>query len=143
MGSAKRILARSDNYIVSHRYETVVLERPARLPVVIGDHYGDPVAAVIDWDEKWCITVGCGLVLYWLREPFWDYEYHRNTSQWYELHRYPPEEWWIETIYQVDNDTVRFVTDPWGDNPGLYELRTENPPIIKLIARLVPDDEGV
>jgi len=60
MGSAKRILARSDNYIVSHRYETVVLERPARLPVVIGDHYGDPVAAVIDWDEKCIVSMKSG-----------------------------------------------------------------------------------
>ncbi len=101
----------------------------------IGDFYGDPSAAIIDWHEKWCITVGCGLVLYWLREPFPDYQYNTKTPQWSELHRDPPDVWWIETVYQVADDVVRFVVDPSRDNAGLYELRVDDLSVVKLLTR--------
>ena len=71
MSSTRRILARSNRYCVSHEYETVSLEPSGGLPQLanpdlplnyspklfqgctIGDFYGGPQAAIIDWNEKW------------------------------------------------------------------------------------------
>jgi len=139
MDITNRILARSNNYIVLHEYEVALLERPIGPRVVIGDFYGDPTAAVIDWKEKWCVIAGRGLILYWLREPFENYEYNKETDQWWEVHRSPPEEWWIEALYQIDDNIVRFVVDPYGNFSGLYELRIDS----LSIARLIPNEGSV
>ena len=127
------MLARSKQYSISNEYEVVYLHRPDGQKIVIGDFYGDPAAAIIDWEEKWCVTVGCGLILYWLKEPFRPYEYDRNTVQWSEIYRSPPDEWWIEAVYQVDDNLVRLVVDPQSDHAGVYELDISDMAIRKLI----------
>ncbi|HUT87936.1 MAG TPA: hypothetical protein VMY37_00425 [Thermoguttaceae bacterium] len=139
MKTTEGILARSEHYTVSHEYEVVLLDRPSGPQVVIGDFYGDPAAAIIDAHEKWAIVVGCGIVLYWLRKPFTPYEYDKKTNQWWEAHRSPPDEWWIETVYQVAGNTVRFVVDPAAAVAGVYELDVESLSIVKVI----PKEESV
>jgi hypothetical protein len=68
---------------------TVLLERSGHAEIVIGDFYGDPKAAIIDLNERWCLQVGAGLILYWLRDPFLRYAYHCPSEQWWETHRSP------------------------------------------------------
>jgi len=51
METTEHILARSEHYTVSHEYETVFLDHPSGPRVVIGDFYGDPQAAIIDFAE--------------------------------------------------------------------------------------------
>jgi hypothetical protein len=139
MKTTENILARSSHYTVSHEYEVVLLDRPSGPAVVIGDFYGDPVAAIIDAEENWAIVVGCGILLYRLREPFTPYEYDKRCDQWWEAHRSPPDVWWIECVYQVVDNTVRFVVDPTTPVAGVYELDVES----LSIAKIIPKDGGV
>jgi hypothetical protein len=133
----ERILAQSKNYTITHHYEVVYLIRPSGNLVSIGDFYGDPQAAIIDKHEKWAIVVGCGMVLYWLRNPFTPYEYDQKTEQWWEAYRSPPGEWWIESVYQVTDSKVRFVVDPWSVHAGMYELDVET----LIVTQLIPQDD--
>jgi len=133
----RQILARGKNYSVSHEYETVWLTRPDGTTTIIGDFYGDPQAAVVDWKERWCVVVGAGLILYRLREPFLPYEYDRESEQWWEVHRHEPDIWWIEAVYQVSENDLRFVVDPYDNGAGVYELDTER----LAIRRLIPPEQ--
>ena len=121
MEPTEHMLARSRRYAVPHEYETVHLERPGGGRLVIGGFYGDPEAAIIDWNEKWAIAVGCGLILYHLREPYVSCGHGRTTGQWWEAHRSPPDEWWIEHVYQVGAGAVRFMVDPVAATAGVCE----------------------
>lgn len=131
----EHVLARSEHYTILHEYETAVLDCPCGTRVAVGDFYGDPEAAVIDYNEKWVVIVGCGIILYWLREPFMPYQYDRTASQWWEAHRSPPDEWWIEAVYQVSDNTVRFVVDPLAPAAGVYELDVESQSVVRVIPR--------
>jgi len=124
--STNHILARSEHYTVSHEYETVYLNLPSGKRVVIGDFYRDPEAAAIDADEKWTVVVGCGLILYRLRPPFEEYEHNTSSDQWWEAHRDPPTQWWIESVYQASPNAVRFVVDPAAANAGVYQLDVDS-----------------
>lgn len=135
MEPTEHLLAKSRHYTISHEFETVLLERPGGARLVIGDFYGDPESAIIDWNEKWAIVVGCGLILYRLREPFLPYESNKTTEQWWEAHRLPPDVWWIEHVYQVIDDTVRFVVDPESATAGVYELNVASLSVVRLIPR--------
>ena len=42
----------------------------------VGHFYGDPDAAYIDPEERFCITIGCGIIKYNLCEPFEGYMYN-------------------------------------------------------------------
>jgi hypothetical protein len=135
MEPSEHMLTRSKLYTVSHDYEIVLLDRPGGARVVIGDFYGDPETAIIDWNEKWAIIVGCGMVLYRLREPFVPYEHQKATDQWWEAYRSPPNVWWIEHVYQVNDGAVRFVVDPESTNAGVYELDVESLSVIRVIPK--------
>lgn len=41
--------------------------------VIIGDIYGDVDIALISPDEKYCVMAGCGIIVYYLKEPFENY----------------------------------------------------------------------
>jgi hypothetical protein len=133
----ERILAQSKNYTIFHHYEIVSLNRPSSNPVIIGDFYGDPQAAIIDKHKNWVIIVGCGMILYRLQEPFIPYEYDKKTTQWWDAFRSPPDDWWIKSVYQVADTKVRFVVDPWSAHAGVYELDMES----LSVTRLIPKDE--
>ena len=61
----KQILARSENYEISHEFEAVFLCFSTTRPkVLIGDFYGEPAAAVIDEKERFVIMAGDGLIIY-------------------------------------------------------------------------------
>lgn len=101
MNLLNEVLAASENYVVAHQFETAYLIYRNKPLCDIGDFYGDPNVAIIDKDEKWCAIGGCGLIIYFLRKPFLNYDYHQITSQYFELGRYPPNIWWIDKIEQL------------------------------------------
>lgn len=125
-------LAESSNYKIEYEYETVYLLHPGG-QTVIGDFYGDPVAAIIDKDERWCAVVGCGILLYYLKRPFKAYEYECSTKQWVEFHRLPPEVWWIDDVKQIEKNKLEFVVDPAGNNAGTYHFDTKKKIIEKIV----------
>ncbi len=102
MSRPKGILAESKNYWITNEYETVYLhfKNADRAPVLIGDFYGDPEAAVISYCERFVAMVGCGIIVYFLQEPFDDYNYETESSQYYEFHRYPDDIWWACGVHQ-------------------------------------------
>lgn len=42
---------------------------------------------MISPDESYCVMVGCGIIVYFLKEPFADYEYHLQNEQRREWYR--------------------------------------------------------
>lgn len=134
MNDSKHILARSENYTVYHLFETVILKRPDGQQVTIGDFYGDPAAAIIDEDEKWVIVVGCGLILYRLQEPFLEYAYGTSTEQWWEMHRYDTDLWWIESVTQLAADRVQFTIAATEAHAGVYQLDLASLAVVRISA---------
>ena len=101
------LLAESENYIVSHEYETVTLRNKiTHEEVIIGDFYGDPDLAVISKDEKFCVMGGCGIIVYFLQEPFEEYHYNLETPQWKELGRTPSNIIWVKNIKLLDEQYI-------------------------------------
>ena len=131
------ILARSEHFAVSYDQEIAYLEPTDGRRVVIGDFYGNPKSAVIDWEEKWVVVVGCGLILYWLREPFRACASPTHLAQCREFHRLAPDAWWIEAVYQTSETTVRIVVEATGDHAGVYQFNVED----GSIHRIIPKEE--
>lgn len=74
--------------------------------IEIGDFYGNPEVAIIDHNEKWCAIGGCGLIIYFIQEPFTTYQYDQESSQYFEIHRSPPSIWWIEDLQQISQSKI-------------------------------------
>ena len=97
LSSDERLLAESANYYIVASFETCSLYRKKddSFVCVVGDHYGDPTGAVISPSEDFCVTVGCGVIVYFLRVPFEDYSYSSSSRSWYEFGR---DELWVESV---------------------------------------------
>jgi len=104
-------MAESQNYILTGEYEEAVLYRKSdnTRVAVVGDFYGDPNAGIIDDDERYCVTVGCGVIVYRLQEPFENYMYDTETSQWYEFGRDPKGIDWIDEVRQIGPDKIKLI----------------------------------
>ncbi len=122
-----KILAVSENYKITHSFETVYLitQKNINLPysICIGDFYGNPEIAIIDRHEKWCITAGCGLIVYYLNEPFRSYSYNTKNAQYDEYYRDPSDLWWIIDMIQI-TDTEILLTKEDGQQ-YLFNLKTK------------------
>ena len=99
-------LTESENYKVTSENETVYLhfKQMSRQRKIIGDFYGNVETALISCDESFVVMGGCGLIVYFLQEPFGEYKYTDGGGQYFEVHRYPPDVWWIDAVYQTDVD---------------------------------------
>jgi hypothetical protein len=82
--------------------------------LVIGRFFYGPRDVAIDRDERWCVIVGSGLVVYKLRHPWMPYDpgpVHRPAN------RFHKENWGLPEVRG---------TDQWWeygrDRPGLLEL---------------------
>ena len=100
------VLAESNNYKVTHEYETVYLhfKNENRMPVCIGDFYGDPECAIISLNENFAAMGGCGIIVYFLRGPFEEYSYAKTSAQFYEFHRNPNDIWGVGGLHQYSSD---------------------------------------
>ncbi|MDE7289369.1 MAG: hypothetical protein K2N71_07720 [Oscillospiraceae bacterium] len=100
------VLAESKNYKIFISYESVYLvDKSNGSEIFVGDFYGDPNGAVIDRQERFSAMYGCGLILYFIREPFENYCYGKNSPQWFEFGRNEPTAW-IENVIQIDDDNL-------------------------------------
>lgn len=105
-GSDGKVLAESRNYYLKAEYEEVYLcSKSSGIKIAkVGDFYGDPSDGVIDVNERFCVTVGCGYIIYFLREPFESYEYEIKTSQLAEWGRYADNIIWIKAVKQTGGE---------------------------------------
>lgn len=117
------ILAESENYYIRAEDEdaTIFSKPNSKRIASVADHYGDPEDAYIDPEERFCITVGCGLIKYNLTEPFEDYMYDRNTSQWIEVGREGDIEW-CDCIEAVTDSYIIVSCD--GEDRRRFNLET-------------------
>ncbi|MBC9229486.1 hypothetical protein HI850_009120 [bacterium SPL81] len=103
-------LTESDHYKIIHLYEAVFIapidSNNINEYTEIGDFYGEPEVAIIDQNEKWCAIGGCGLIIYFIQEPFTPYQYDQKCSQYFEIHRSPPAIWWIEDLQQISPSQI-------------------------------------
>lgn len=108
-----KLLAESENYLIANEYEKVFLRNKATgKQTLIGDFYGDPEGAVISCDEEYCVMFGWGLILYYLAEPFEEYQYHTATNQWNEWGRTNQENSvWIKGITKINKHVIEFLTE--------------------------------
>lgn len=127
------ILAESKNLLIINEFEKVFLKfKNSNRKVYIGDFYGDPQAAAISNDERFCVMVGCGLIIYYLQDPFEEFIYNTSTRQWKELFRECGKEWWIDDVKAVDNSTIMFTVEEADlENGGRYKLNVDNIKLIK------------
>ena len=117
------ILAESQHYFIRRENEEAVLYRKpdSKRITCVGDFYGDPDDAYIDPIERFCITIGCGIIKYNLEEPFEEYMYDTVTPQWNEVGREDEIEWC---------DRIEMVTDSYiivsseGENPRRFRIDT-------------------
>lgn len=110
------IIAESNNYILSGEYESAYLiqKSDGKRITCVGDFYGNPMAGIIDKNEKYCVTVGCGIIVYRLSEPFEEYTYDKDTLQWYEIGRNPEQIDWIVDVTQISDTEIK-ITDEKGN----------------------------
>lgn len=122
----ERILAQSNKYLISHEYETVCLKFIGKdREIIIGDFYGDPETGFISNDESYCVIGGCGLIVYFLKEPFIEFEYNKKCKQWIEFFRNKEDIWWISGAKEgLSSEWIKFKVDPNDDKvrAGNYEL---------------------
>lgn len=102
------ILAESENYFIVRDFENALIYRKpdCRRITCVGDFYGNPSDAYIDPKERFCITVGCGIIKYSLHEPFEDYMYNRDTLQWIEVGREGENIEWYDKIEKVTESYI-------------------------------------
>ena len=102
------ILAESEHYYIKGEYEDASLFRKSDSKRIasVGDFYGDPMDAYIDPEERFCITIGCGIIKYNLVEPFEGYMYDRDTDQWVEVGREPDNIEWCDVIEEVTDSYI-------------------------------------
>lgn len=121
----KKLLVESCTYKILHEYETVyLLFKDTGETVIIGDFYGDPETAVISNDQSYCVVGGCGIIIYYLKEPFYEFKYNNNCKQWKEVFRNPNDVWWIEDISEGSNSRIVKFTVNSNDEirDGIYEM---------------------
>ncbi|WP_109439812.1 hypothetical protein [Acinetobacter haemolyticus] len=103
-------LSQSKSYKIIHLYESAYIaplqSSDINQYIEIGDFYGNPEVAIIDKNEKWCAVGGCGLIIYFIQEPFIPYQYDQESSQYFELHRNPPSIWWITSLQQITTSKI-------------------------------------
>lgn len=106
-------LAQSNNFKILYEYETVFLQRKDNDKlVVIGDFYGDPQVAIISKSEKFCIIGGCGIIIYYLKEPYERYSYNMRSPQWKEWGREDEDSTvWVNNIKYIDEEKVEIETE--------------------------------
>jgi hypothetical protein len=98
-------MAESMNYEVYKEYEAVLLKIKALKKIVrIGDFYGDVEKVIISPEERCCVMAGCGIIIYFLHEPFIPYEYGKVCEQWKEWYR--SENIWIRNVVMEKESVI-------------------------------------
>lgn len=131
----RRVLAKSENFTLYGAFEEAQLEGLGiEDHVVVGDFYGAADCGCIDFNEKWCVSAGNGLVIYSMVPPFSEYQFDTTSVQWKELwRRQKDSDWYPEVIYQIESDVVRLVIDVFSNAKGVYDLNIKTLEITKRV----------
>jgi hypothetical protein len=118
------ILAESENYfIVRDNEDASIYRKPdCRRIACVGDFYGEPEDAYIDPEERFCITVGCGIIKYNLQDPFEEYMYDCDTLQWIEVGRDGDNIEWCDKIEEVTDSYIVVLVE--GEDRRRFNLAT-------------------
>ena len=67
---------------------------------------------------------GCGIIIYYMEEPFEEYKYNKLTKQWKEMFREHGREWWIESMELTSASAALFTVEEADVlNGGKYLLQ--------------------
>lgn len=109
-----KTISESENYLIMSEYESVFLKiKKTSQMVCIGDFYGDVETALISKDEKYCVMCGAGVIIFYLNEPFDEYEYDTSSKQWKNWGRNCSNGTiWVKDIVQLDSEHIEiFIED--------------------------------
>ena len=106
-------ITESENYEISFDYEKVPLMlKQTGKTILIGEFYGDPCAAIISKKEDFCVIGGEGIIIYYLNEPFFDYNGVEKTGQWKTWGRDNLNKIvWVDKIEQIDDNTIKVTSE--------------------------------
>jgi len=96
----------SEHYLIQSFCEEVnIFSKTENKTICIGDHYGDPQGAFIDKNENWACSFGEGLTVYFLKEPFNDYDRGECKEQWFNYGQgtCSDDVLFIENVIQIDD----------------------------------------
>ena len=96
--------------IIGEHEKTFLINKKDGSKILIGDFYGDPQVAIIDKKERFCVTGGCELIIYYLSNPYEPYSYEKQTLQWKEMFRHGKEAW-VEDIKQIHDNIIEVKFD--------------------------------
>ncbi len=113
-------MAESEHYTVLKEFETCILlfKDRSRRAVSIGDFYGDADFALIDKNEMFVVTGGCGIVIYRLQEPFERFRKGKKTEQWIEIGM--DKEEYYDSVTQIGDNAVRIIDE--DGNEKVFEI---------------------
>ena len=117
------LLSASENYRLYWCHEEAQLEGVKENRIVVGYFSGQVECGCIDYHEKWIVTGGNGIIIYYMNKPYRNYEYGHEGLQWKELWREKEnKDWWPEVIFQTDERTVRVLMDINANAAGVYDI---------------------
>lgn len=158
-------MATSTQYQVTADFELAYVQRGDQ-SWNVGWFYGDPVAALITWDERWAVIVGEGVLLVNLAAlpDLPQDEIRLDTAQSLAgklattMSQQPLpcltrvltgapgfigwKATWFEAVYAVDTHVVRLVADPWSEDGGLYQIDLATFDIMQLIPQKPSETDG-
>lgn len=115
----RRVLAKSNDYVLEHEYETVFAYcRANGARKIVGDHHGDPSCGVIAPDGSWFAVGGEGVSVFtrfgeektFLRNPL----FH------------------VAAMKLEGDDSIRVLVDPWSDHASVWWLAPSTGDLTKL-----------
>ena len=121
-------LAESENFLVYGDHDYVFVAKSSTEQWNLGWMYGNAVAALVTWDERYAIVVGCGVMICDLLR------FGEKVSEgesWDEtpvvhLMADPKDLWWFSAVEQIARDEesieVRIATDLTDAHVGIYNL---------------------
>jgi hypothetical protein len=138
-----RILAENSLLVVEHEYENAMVRFKQSGEVIeIGDHYGDPIAAVVDPKGCWAAVGGEGLTV-WVADRYVDPKYAvieprggwvevgdgvgiwDGANIYYFLRRGPDNTHFVHSMRFEHPNGVRVLIDPWSDKAATWLLTFE------------------
>ncbi|QFP75876.1 hypothetical protein [Deinococcus sp. AJ005] len=126
-----RKLVESGNYSIWSDFEYIEIRDANGRRWEVGYMYGNPEAALITWDERYAVVVGCGIMVCDLQR----FDETVSVGQTWEdspvvhLLAEPSDFWGFVLAKQVYQDNahseIRLATDLMDKHIGIYTLNTE------------------
>ena len=97
---------------MTHEYETVILrnvDNDLKIATIAKFGKDDPGDAKITENEKYCVVIGWGAIIYKLQPPFENYLSGLNTTQWKKY--LVDENTWFEEIKEITAEYAILVAE--------------------------------